>query len=69
MHNPRRNRQENLAKIEIRTLALLQEKGPCTGNIGIYEFLTEGAPNPPDLEGIEEDQLLQIQQKIQETKR
>ena len=29
MHNPRRNRQENLAKIEIRTFAQLQEKGPC----------------------------------------
>ena len=27
MHNPRRNRQENLVKIEIRTLAQLLEKG------------------------------------------
>ena len=26
-----------------------------SGDIGIYEFLIEGAPNPPDLEGIEED--------------
>ena len=26
--------------------------------------MIEGAPNPPDLEGIEEDQLLQIQQNI-----
>ena len=34
---------------------------PETGDIGIYKFLIEGAPNPPDLEGIEEDQLLQIQ--------
>ena len=39
---------------------------PDSGDIGIYEFLTEGAPNPPDLEGIEEDQLLQIQQNIQD---
>ena len=31
------------------------------GDIGTYEFLIEGAPNPPDLEGIEEDQLLEIQ--------
>ena len=37
-----------------------------SGVIGIYEFLIEGAPNPPDLEGIEEDQLLQIQQNIQD---
>ena len=26
------------------------------GDIGTYEFLIQGAPNPPDLEGIEEDQ-------------
>ena len=39
---------------------------PDSGDIGIYEFLVEGAPNPPDLEGIEEDQLLQIQQNIQD---
>ena len=31
------------------------------GDIGMYEFLIQGAPNPPDLEGIEEDQLLEIQ--------
>ena len=39
---------------------------PKTGNIGMYKFLIEGAPNPPDLEGIEEDQLLQIQKNIQD---
>ena len=39
---------------------------PNSGDIGIYEFLIEGAPNPPDLEGIDKDQLLQIQQNIQE---
>ena len=39
---------------------------PDSGDIGTYEFLIEGAPNPPDLEGIEEDQLLQIQQNIQD---
>ena len=31
------------------------------GDVGIYEFLIQGTPNPPDLEGIEEDQLLEIQ--------
>ena len=30
-------------------------------DVCIYEFLIEGAPNPLDLEGIEEDQLLEIQ--------
>ena len=39
---------------------------PNSGDIGTYEFLIEGAPNPPYLEGIEEDQLLQIQQNIQD---
>ena len=34
---------------------------PDSGDIGTYEFLIEGAPNPPDLEGIEEEQLIQIQ--------
>ena len=28
--------------------------------------MIEGAPNPPDLEGIDEDQLIQIQQNIQD---
>ena len=32
----------------------------------IYEFLIQGAPNPCDLESIEEDQLLEIQRNIQD---
>ena len=39
---------------------------PDPGDIGRCEFLIKGAPNPPDLEGIEEEQLLQIQQNIQD---
>ena len=39
---------------------------PDSGDIGAYEFLIEGTPNPTDLEGIDEDQLLQIQQNIQD---
>ena len=35
-------------------------------DVHIYEFLIQGAPNPLDLEGIEEDQLLEIQQNIQD---
>ena len=31
------------------------------GDVGIHEFLIQGIPNPLDLEGIEEDQLLEIQ--------
>ena len=32
----------------------------------IYEFIIHGDPNPPDLEGVEEVQLLEIQRNIQE---
>ena len=35
-------------------------------DVHIYEFLIQGTPNPLDLEGIEEDQLLEIQQNIQD---
>ena len=35
-------------------------------DVHIYEFLIQGAPNPLDLEGIEEGQLLEIQQNIQD---
>ena len=39
---------------------------PDLADIDIYEFLIQGAPNPPDLEGVEEDQLLERQWHIQE---
>ena len=39
---------------------------PDSGDIGIYKFLIEGAPNPPHLEVIDKDQLIQIQQNIQD---
>ena len=35
-------------------------------DVHIYEFFIQGAPNLFDLEGIEEDQLLEIQQNIQD---
>ena len=35
-------------------------------NVRVYEYFVEGAPNPKDLEGVEEDQLLAIQQTIQQ---
>ena len=39
---------------------------PDPGDTGINKFFIDGTPNPPDLEGIEEEQLLQIQQNIQD---
>ena len=35
-------------------------------DVHIYEFLIQGPPNPLDLEGVEEDQLLEIQKNIQD---
>ena len=35
-------------------------------DIQVCEFFIQGPPNPKDLEGVEEDQLLEIQRKIQE---
>ena len=35
-------------------------------DVQVYEFFIQGTPNPKDLEGVEEDQLLDIQRMIQE---
>ena len=35
-------------------------------DVRVYEFFIQGAPNPKNLEGVEEDQLLEIQRTIQE---
>ena len=32
----------------------------------VYEFFFEGAPNPKDLEGVEEDQILAMHRTIQQ---
>ena len=35
-------------------------------DVQIYEFFSEGAPNPKDLEGVEEDQILAIQRTFEQ---
>ena len=35
-------------------------------DIGIFEFIFEGLPNPPHLEGVDEDRLFQLQNAVQE---
>ena len=35
-------------------------------DVQVYGFFIQGAPNPKNLEGVEEDQLLDIQRTIQE---
>ena len=47
-----------------------KEKGPKDiigiNDIGIFKFIFEGLPNPPDLEGIDEDRLFELQNAVQE---
>ena len=35
-------------------------------DIGIFEFVFQGLPNPPDLQGMDEDRLLELQNAVQE---
>ena len=35
-------------------------------DIGIFEFIFQGLPNPPDLEGMDEDRLRELQNAVQE---
>ena len=36
-----------------------------TNDIGIFEFVFKGPPNPPDLLGMDEDRLLELQNAVQ----
>ena len=68
-HGKAKNPSQIKTSSKYRTVCtepLLGDPLSDSGDIGTYKFLIEGAPNPPDLEGIDEDQLLQIQQKIQD---
>ena len=35
-------------------------------DIGIFEFIFQGLPNPPDLEGMDEDRLRELQNAVQQ---
>ena len=35
-------------------------------DIGIFEFIFHGLPEPPELEGVDEDRLQELQNTIQE---
>ena len=35
-------------------------------DIGLFEFVFQGLPNPPDLLGMDEDRLLELQNAVQE---
>ena len=49
---------------------LAKEKGQKDkvgiNDIGIFEFIFHGLPYPPDLEGMDEDRLRELQNAVQE---
>ena len=49
-----------------KTKATRQKDTGGVDDIGIFEFIFEGLPNPPDLEGINEDRLFELQNAVQE---
>ena len=54
------------------TTGITNEKGKGQNNtmgiddIGIFEFIFMGLPEPPELEGIDEDRLRDLQKAVQE---
>ena len=38
-----------------------QKDNVCINDIGIFEFIFHGLPNPPELEGMDEDRLRELQ--------
>ena len=72
--NPNKDMQDALLGDSIANAKKNTKKAKATGrtdsiginDIGIYEFVFEGLPNPPDLEGMDEDRLFELQRNIQE---
>ena len=60
--DPIANAKENMKKAK----ATGQTDSIGINDIGIYEFVFEGLPNPPDLEGMDEDRLFELQRNVQE---
>ena len=72
--NPNKDTQDALLGDLIANTKKNTKKAKATGqtesiginDIGIYEFVFKGLPNPPDLEGMDEDRLFEIQRNVQE---
>ena len=72
--NPDKDTQDALLGDLIANAKKNMEKAKATGqthsiginDIGIYEFVFEGLPNTPDLEGVDEDRLFELQRNVQE---
>ena len=72
--NPNKDMQGALLADPIANTKKNMKKAKATGqtdsiginDIGIYEFVFEGLPNLPDLEGVDEDRLSELQRNVQE---
>ena len=72
--NPDKDTQDALSGDPIVNTKKNAKKAKATGqtdsiginDIGIYEFVFKGLPNPPDLEGVDEDRLFELQRNVQE---
>ena len=70
--NPNKDTQDALLGDPIANTKKNIKKAKATGQtdsineIGIYEFIFEGLPNLPDLEGMDEDRLFELQRNVQE---
>ena len=51
--NPHIKRQQRISKLGI-------------DNIGVFEFIFQGLPKPPELEGVDKDRLRELQNAVQE---
>ena len=68
--NPNKDMQDALLRDPIANTKRNTKKAKATGqtdsiginDIGVYEFVFKGLPNPPDLEGMDEDRLFELQE-------
>ena len=72
--NPNKDMQDALLGDPIANTKKNMKKAKATGrtdsiginDIGVSEFVFEGLPNPPYLEGMDEDRLFELQRNVQE---
>ena len=66
LHTPLGNPMVNSKKGTYKTKEKGQKDTIGINDIGIFEFVFQGLPNPPDLEGVDEDRLLELQNAVHE---
>ena len=73
-NKPNKDKSDTLLGDPIVNTKKSKDKAKATGqkdtigidDIGIFEFIFKGLPNPPELEGVDEDRLLELQNTVQE---